>query len=91
MLEADLKHDGRISYDEWIDYLKNGNIATENHQDVAARVIDRQLKNGEQQTVGVLGMRLRISHSGKSVLQKLSPAKPKDSGQAKARCACTTM
>jgi len=37
--EADTSHDGKISYEEWIHYLKHP-AAEENHVDVAARVLD---------------------------------------------------
>mmetsp|Transcript_26730 Transcript_26730/g.58110 ORF Transcript_26730/g.58110 Transcript_26730/m.58110 type:complete len:521 (-) Transcript_26730:117-1679(-) len=43
MKEADLLHDGRISYAEWIDYL-TGAGAADHHKEVADKVLQTQLK-----------------------------------------------
>jgi len=45
--EADLKQDGKISYEEWIAYLKGGDSKDE-HTSAAARVIDGHIKNQER-------------------------------------------
>ncbi|CAJ1348617.1 unnamed protein product [Effrenium voratum] len=46
--EADLKHDGRISYEEWIQYLKGAHGTVEpRHADAAARVIDATMHQQE--------------------------------------------
>eukprot|EP00440_Ansanella_granifera_P063715 gb/GFBE01069078.1/.p1 GENE.gb/GFBE01069078.1/~~gb/GFBE01069078.1/.p1 ORF type:complete len:387 (+),score=100.35 gb/GFBE01069078.1/:1-1161(+) len=44
--EADLRHDGRISYEEWIEYLR-GADAKGDHVDAAARVIDTKIQKQE--------------------------------------------
>jgi len=41
--EADFKHDGRISYAEFVHYLK-GNEVSEAHQDAATKVIDGEVQ-----------------------------------------------
>jgi len=41
LAEADASHDGKISYDEWLAYLKQP-TAQDNHVDVAARMLDTQ-------------------------------------------------
>jgi len=63
MQEADATHDGQISYDDWIQYLKGP--AGENHMDAASRVIDTQLKQDGK--LGGLVMRWRSSKSSSKV------------------------
>mmetsp|Transcript_49472 Transcript_49472/g.152641 ORF Transcript_49472/g.152641 Transcript_49472/m.152641 type:complete len:538 (-) Transcript_49472:38-1651(-) len=43
MAEVDLSHDNQISYQEFIAFLRGGE-GNENHQDMAARFIDEQIK-----------------------------------------------
>jgi len=38
--EADSSHDGKISYEEWINYIKNPS-AQDHHQEIASTVIDK--------------------------------------------------
>eukprot|EP00931_Biecheleriopsis_adriatica_P055042 TRINITY_DN32465_c0_g1_i1.p1 TRINITY_DN32465_c0_g1~~TRINITY_DN32465_c0_g1_i1.p1 ORF type:complete len:627 (+),score=159.20 TRINITY_DN32465_c0_g1_i1:41-1882(+) len=50
MKEADFTHDGKISYEEWIRYLKGGDGAVkDNHADAAVRLIDTQLEKAVKQ------------------------------------------
>jgi len=44
MAEADITHDGKISYQEFIQYMKSG-TAADNHKEACERVINTQLKN----------------------------------------------
>lgn len=41
--EADVSHDGKISYQEWMDYLKGGG-AREGHAEAAGSIVDRTMK-----------------------------------------------
>mmetsp|Transcript_73608 Transcript_73608/g.157874 ORF Transcript_73608/g.157874 Transcript_73608/m.157874 type:complete len:553 (-) Transcript_73608:109-1767(-) len=44
MAEADSTQDGQISYQEWIEYLRDGD-AHSGHSEAAARVIDKEIAN----------------------------------------------
>jgi len=75
MAEADLTHDGQISYQEFITYMKNGN-GEEKHQEACEKVINTQLGKPEvvqnQSRVGPEPIRTRTGFSCPSMKGGLS-------------------
>lgn len=54
MKEADYLHDGRISYPEFVAYIKGTPL--EGHQDAAEKIITTQMKKGEERCITTKGM-----------------------------------
>jgi len=74
--EADLKHDGKISYEEWIEYLRGGyGDVKPHHADAAARVIDSHIEkeegNGRRKSK-TLSIRTSVGQSGQSTIANTS-------------------
>lgn len=46
--EADVSHDGKIDYTEWIEYLRGGDCDHDNHGHAAIKIIDKEAEKQER-------------------------------------------
>eukprot|EP00440_Ansanella_granifera_P052025 gb/GFBE01056403.1/.p1 GENE.gb/GFBE01056403.1/~~gb/GFBE01056403.1/.p1 ORF type:complete len:554 (+),score=146.17 gb/GFBE01056403.1/:1-1662(+) len=76
MAEADMLKDGRISYEEFVAYLRGDPLQT--HQDVTAQIIDTQLKTKERHTFlkGVPKMSPKISGRSNGSKDRIAGSAP---------------
>jgi len=79
--EADLSHDGKISYQEWIQYLRDGHEQEDHgwHQGVAAAIIDSKVKNDDERPKKI---------KAKDEALKAAEAAPQLEGEPQG-CGCT--
>jgi len=63
--EADFTHDGKISYQEFIEYMKSGS-ATEGQHEACHKIIDTQLSKAGSESKGPTPLRTRTGIDGKA-------------------------
>lgn len=81
MTEADVSQDGKISFSEFISYLKSDR-ACQTHKDAAHRVIDGELKNSS--SCAALPTRSISGFVGKTMIEKPEDAVEQERRKAKA-------
>lgn len=85
--EADFSGDNKISYQEFIEYLRGGEAAGTHHAEAAARVIDKAMEREGNARVKKLRMRSSVGSSG-NVPRGDQKSGGKDKGQS---CKCTLL
>eukprot|EP00434_Breviolum_minutum_P029937 symbB.v1.2.026471.t1/scaffold2649.1/size74057/3 len=71
--ELNLKNDGAISYEEWIEYLKGGmGDVQPHHADAAARVIDKTMEKQQEETGRPTSKTVRTRGTSEGSLQATS-------------------
>jgi len=85
--EADFKGDGRISYEEWIQYIKNGAVVDDKHQRVADRLVDIELAKAEKQGHIQKFMRMHRPESAPSLHGSKHRPEAKDK-EKQPKCGC---